>query len=273
MRGGLARTLVRFGVYVMVAISIAPVLWALSTSFKTSNEFYANPPSLFPPHPTSSHYSVLFGSYGVGRYLAHTAIIASANTLLILALAVPSAYTVARYRLGQRAFLSWILLQRILPPILSLIPLFLVYRQLGLLDTYSGMIVAYGAFNLPLAVWMLVGFFRDFPQDIQDQAMVDGCTELWAVLRIVLPLLAPALVALSLFLFVFAWNEFLYAAILSGSRTSPLMILFYNLLQSPAGTLFGEAASSVLIGAVPAYIMALFFQRYIIRGLAAGGIK
>src|SRR5207249_1356538 len=124
-----------------------------------------------------------------------------------LLLAIPAAYAVARYRVGGRLYPVWVLIQRMLPPVAVLIPLFLVYRQFRLVDTFPGLILAYGVFNLPLAVWMLIGFFEEFPRDLQDQAMVDGCSELAAVARIVLPILAPALVAVALFLFIFAWNE------------------------------------------------------------------
>lgn len=256
-----------------VGFSLLPIVWVLSTSVKLPKDFYASPPVWIPPHPSPAHFAALFSDYNAGEYYRNTLIIALGNTLLMLLIAVPAAYAVARHRAGGSVLPFWMLVQRLLPPVAVLIPLFLVFQRMHLVDTYGGLILAYGAFNLPVAVWMLVGFFREFPLDLQDAAMVDGCTELGAVRRVVLPLLAPAIVIVALFLFTFAWNELLFALMLSGTFTKPIMLLFISLLQSPTGLLFGEAAGAVTISIIPAYILALFFQRYLVRGLTQGALK
>lgn len=256
-----------------VAFSLLPIVWVLSTSVKLPKDFYASPPVWIPPQPSLAHFAALFSDYNAGDYYRNTVLVALGNTLLMLVIAVPAAYSVARYRAGGAALPFWMLVQRMLPPVTVLIPLFLVFQQMRLIDTYGGLILAYGAFNLPVAVWMLIGFFRDFPPDLQDAAMVDGCTELGAVRRILLPLLAPAIVVVALFLFTFAWNELLFPLMLSGTSTKPIMLLFISLLQSPTGLLFGEAAGAVAISIIPAYMLALFFQRYLVRGLTQGALK
>jgi multiple sugar transport system permease protein len=272
-RARVGPVLVRLFVYLAALVSIFPVLWVLSTSFKQPREYYANPPVLVPREPTGAHYASLFADYGAGQYYRNTVIIAVGNTLLMLLVATPAAYGVARYRVGGRWFPLWVLAQRMLPPVAVLIPLFLLFRQARLIDTFPGLILAYAVFNLPLAVWMLIGFFQEFPRELQDQAMVDGCSELGAVIRVVLPVLAPALVAVALFLFVYAWNELMYAIILARSETKPIMILFINLLRSPTGILFGEASGAAVLGAIPACVLTLAFQRYLIRGLLTGALR
>jgi multiple sugar transport system permease protein len=267
------RALVRLFVYLAVLVSVFPILWVLSTSLKLPRDYYTSPPILVPREITLSHYTGLFTDYGAGLYYRNTLVIAIGNTVLVLVVAAPAAYGVARYRVGGRFFPLFVLGQRMLPPVVVLIPLFLLFRQAHLVDTFSGLILAYTVFNLPLAVWMLIGFFEDFPWELQDQAMVDGCSELGAVVRVVLPVLAPAMVAAGFFLFVYAWNELMYAIVLSRSETKPIMILFINLLRSPTGEFFGEAAGAVVLGVIPAYVLTLAFQRYLVRGLVTGAIK
>jgi multiple sugar transport system permease protein len=267
------RGLARGFVYLAVLISVFPILWVLSTSFKLPREYYTSPPVLVPTEVTTSHYAGLFADYGAWQYYRNTLVIAFGNTLLVLLIAAPAAYGVARYRVGGRYFPVMVLGQRMLPPVVVLIPLFLLFRQAHLIDTFPGLILAYSVFNLPLAVWMLIGFFEEFPWELQDQAMVDGCSELGALARVVLPVLAPAVVAAGFFLFVYAWNELMYAIVLSRSETKPIMILFINLLRSPTGEFFGEAAGAVVLGVIPADVLTLAFQRYLIRGLVSGAIK
>lgn len=256
-----------------VGFSLLPIAWVLSTSVKLPRDFYASPPMWIPPHPTFAHYTALFSDYNAGEYYRNTLIVALGNTFLMLVIGIPAAYAVARYRVGGVALPFWMLVQRMLPPVAGLIPLFLIFQRLRFIDTYGGLILAYGAFNLPVAVWMLIGFFREFPEDLQDAAMVDGCSELGAIRRILLPLLAPAIAVVALFLFTFAWNELLFPLILSGTSTKPIMLLFVSLLQSPTGLLFGEAAGAVAISIIPAYSLALFFQRYLVRGLTQGALR
>ncbi len=268
-----ARAGARAFVYLAVLAALFPVLWVLTTSIKLPRDYYASPPVVVPREVTAGHYAALFADYGAGPYYRNTLILATGNTLLVILVAGPAAYAVARYRVGGRLLPLWVLAQRMLPPVVVLIPLFLVYRELRLIDTFRGLILAYSVFNLPLAIWMLIGFFQEFPRDLQDQAMVDGCSELGAVARVVLPVLAPAFVAVALFLFVYAWNELMYPIVLARADTKPIMILFINLLRSPTGILFGEAAGAVVLGMVPAYVLTFAFQRYLVRGLTAGALK
>ena len=160
-----------------------------------------------------------------------------------------------------------------LPPVAAIIPLFLLYVKFGLIDTYTGIILSHTIFNIPFAVWILIGFFADFPREIQDQAMVDGCSEFGTIWRIILPVIIPGVLVVTLFTFVFSWNEVMFSLTFGRTETRTITKLFQSLLQSPTGIFFGPAAASVILGVIPAYTLTLFFQRYLVRGLSLGSVK
>lgn len=263
----------RATVAIALVVAIGPIAWALLTSLKQPSDYFTSPPVIVPDPPTLEHYVKLFRDFAALDFIKNSFVIAGGNTLFVMLLAIPAAHVRARYGIGKQWFSGWLLIQRLIPGILILIPLYVVFAALGLLNTYHGLILAYTVFTLPLAVWMLGSFFEAFPRELHDQAQVDGCTEFQSITRIVLPILAPGVTAVAFLVFVSAWNELLYAVVLAGSDTRPLMVFFINLLRSPSGELYGEAASAVLIGTIPAYILALSFQRYLVRGIASGAVK
>ncbi|MBI2115233.1 MAG: carbohydrate ABC transporter permease, partial [candidate division NC10 bacterium] len=257
----------------VTGLSLLPTLWILSTSLKTPGEYFTFPPIWFPRRPTLEHYRLLFGEYEGLQYLRNSLIISGGNTLLVLALSIPAAYALARYRVGGRALAFWILSQRMLPPIALVIPLFLLYAKLSLLDTFPGLILAYTIFNIPLAVWLLIGFFQDFPHDIQDQAMVDGCSELGSVTRVILPVIAPGVMVVALLTFTLCWNDLLLALTLTRSSTRTIMVFFTSALYAPTDVQYGSASASIVLGVIPAFVLTLCGQRYLVRGLSMGGVK
>lgn len=257
----------------VTGLSLLPTLWILSTSLKTPGEYFTFPPIWFPRRPTLEHYRLLFGEYEGLQYLRNSLIISGGNTLLVLALSIPAAYALARYRVGGRALAFWILSQRMLPPIALVIPLFLLYAKLSLLDTFPGLILAYTIFNIPLAVWLLIGFFQDFPRDIQDQAMVDGCSELGSVTRVILPVIAPGVMVVALLTFTLCWNDLLLALTLTRSSTRTIMVFFTSALYAPTDVQYGSASASIVLGVIPAFALTLCGQRYLVRGLSMGGVK
>jgi multiple sugar transport system permease protein len=273
LRRQLGLGLIYVGLAFAVFLSLMPIFWVVSTSFKLPRDFYSSPPVLIPTAPTIKHYTSIFVDYKAMDYYKNTFIIAFGNMFLILAVAVPAAYAVARYRVGGGILSFWILSQRMVPPVTLLIPLFLLFATYRLMDTFPGLILSYSALNLPLAIWMLIGFFEDFPQELQDQAMVDGCSEVQAIFRVVLPIIAPGIVVVALFIFVFSWNQLMFPLILSRVNTKPIMLLFVNMLRSPMGLMFGESCACVVLGIIPALILALFFQRYLVKGLSMGAFK
>lgn len=257
----------------IVAFFLFPTLWVVVTSFKVPVEYFAIPPRWIPDAPTLMHYRKMFVDYDVADAILNSVIISLANTIVTLLLAVPLAYAVARYRVGGGFMPGWIIGQRMLPPVAIVIPFFLTFRRLGLINTYQGMVIAYALFFVPFAAWILLGFFEDFPKEIQDAAMVDGSSEIGALFRIVLPLLAGGIFVVALLVFVFTWNDLLIALVLTRQETRTLMVFFTAALVSPTQEDFGVAAGAVTIGMVPAYLFALFGQRYLVRGLTMGGLK
>lgn len=257
----------------VVAFFLFPTVWIVVTSLKQPVEYFSLPPRWIPEAPTLAHYEKMFVDYNVAGAIWNTIIISLANTLFTLLFAVPLAYAVARYRVGGGFLPGWIISQRMLPAVAIVLPFFLLFRQLQLINTYHGMMIAYALFFIPFAAWLLLGFFEDFPKDIQDAAMVDGASEVGALLRIVLPLMAGGIFVVALLVFIFTWNDLLIALVLTRQETRTLMVFFTAALVSPTQEDFGVAAGAIVIGIIPAYLFALFGQRYLVRGLTMGGLK
>lgn len=258
---------------VAVVWALFPIAWMLSTSVKLPVEHFNIPPVWIPKQPTLQHYVALFTDLDGAHFFKNSAIIAVGTTIITLLLAIPTAYAIARHKVGGKFFPFWILTQRMLPPVAAVIPLFLLFVRLKFIDTYQGMILAYLIFNIPFAVWLLMGFFADFPREIQEQAMVDGCSELESLWRVIIPVITPGIVVVAIFVFVFSWNELMFAITFTRRNTETVMKLFQSLLQSPTSMSYGAAAAAVVLGVIPAYVLTLFFQRYLVRGLTMGGIK
>jgi len=197
-----------------VAFALFPIVWTLSTSFKVTGEYYTLPAVWIPKHPTFSHYQYIISTAGLS-YLKNSLIISFLNMILVLVVSIPTAYAIARFKIGGENFSFWILSQRMLPPIASIIPLFLLFKQFKLIDTYPSLILTYCTFNIAFSVWLLMGFFEEFPREIEEAAMVDGCSRLKAIIWVVLPIIAPGIVVTALFCFIFCWNEFIFALILT----------------------------------------------------------
>ncbi len=183
-----------------------------------------------------------------------------------------AAYAIARFQVGKKNLAFWILSIRMFPPIATILPLFVIFRFAGLVDSYAGLILSYSVFNLPFAIWMLKGFIEDLPREIEEAAKVDGASRFQIFRNIVLPLVAPGLVVVALFTFIFAWNDFAYAVIFSGSNVTPLPVV---IAQFAGGheILWGQISAAAIIAIVPALLLGTFLQKYLTRGLTMGAIK
>lgn len=258
-----------------VAIAVFPFYWVATTSFKFSRDHFSKPPVYLPTDFTLSHYERLFSSSDVNAlpFLKNSFAISTFNMIFVVALSVPAAYALARYRIGGTRIRFAMLTGRMLPPVIVVIPLFLIYRELNLNDSYLGLVLAYTIFNGPLAVWLLMAFFEDFPTEIIDASMVDGSTEFQALIRVVIPLMAPSIVVVALFCFLTGWNDLIFVLTLGGRDTQTLNMLMVNLLNAPSNESFGPAAATVVLGIIPPFALTLFLQRYLVAGLAMGGVK
>ena len=253
-----------------------PVLWMFITSFKEQAEFFSYPPVFFPKQIDLRNYIGAMVPPPDGRgglkSVGDSLIVASATTLISLLTGSLAAYSLARYRTGGDNLSFWILSTRMFPPVASALPLFFIFQRLKMLDTYPVLIVANTIFNLSFVIWMLKGFFEDLPVELEEAALIDGCSPFGAFTRVALPLIAPGLVATALFSFIFTWNEFMFALLLTRRNVRTLTVLVQSLVGGHE-ILWGQIAASGMISIVPCVALALLLQRYLVRGLTLGAVK
>lgn len=257
---------------VLIVLILLPYLWLVVSSFKTRVDMFAIPPKwVF--KPTFDNYRVAFIDKGFLQNLYHSIIVASGATAVALCLGVPSAYSFSRYRMrGDRILFLYLLATRMLPAIVLVLPMFIVFAQNGLVNTYRGIIIAHVTFDLPFVVWMMKGFFDGLPRDITEAAVVDGASEFGAFWRVALPLTLGGMAATSIFCVINSWNEFLFALILTGRNTATLPVVIPGLL-TPWGTDWGQIAAVGTVTTVPVLIFAFAVQKYLIRGLTGGAVR
>jgi multiple sugar transport system permease protein len=264
-------------------ICLFPFYWLFTTSFKQPLHVSRGP--VYIPYvdytPTTEHWEYLFDEAfeTFARHFRNSLIAASGSTVLAVVIGAMGGYGLARYSyywrgLGWRnnniAF--WIISQRFLPPALFVVPFLLLYSRLNLVDTHFGLILAYTMFNIPFAVWIMRDFFMSLPTDLEESALVDGATPWQAFMRIVLPLSTPGLVSVAIFSFVFSWNEYLYALMLTNfdAITLPVLIAGQN---NTRGIQWWFISALTLAAVTPVILIGLFLERYIAKGLTAGAIK
>lgn len=261
------------GLAAAVAWSLAPFAWQFLTSLKPIAELETLPP-LLPYAPTLEHYRAILSEQPFERMMLNSLLAAGGATLLALGLGSLAGFALAKLRPpGRAATLALVVALSMLPPIATVSPLFLIANAAGLHDTLLALVLVYAGFSLPLAVWLMTQFFRGVPDEIYIAARVDGCSALGAFVRVMLPLAVPGLVATGLLVFIFAWNEFLFALTLTSSiasRTVPVGIaLFPGIHEVP----WGEIAAGSVVVTAPVVVLAIVFQRRVLEGLTAGAVK
>ena len=267
--GGLA---LRYVLAVLAtAIFLFPIYWLFMISFKTPDEIYAHPPAWLPETLQFANYAVLFKDGDVVT-IWNSLVIASVSTVAAMIVGSMCAYSIARFRTGGDLFSVWLLSNRMVPPIVIVFPVFLLYVRAGLVDTYAGLILLYTAFNLPYVVWMMRGYFQDIPLELEESALVDGCTRWQVFVRVVWPMARSGLFATAVFTFVFAWNEFLFALVLTRNAvtTFPVQVTHYFGGQS---NFWAKIAAMSVLGTVPIFIAVTIMQRYLVRGMSLGAVK
>jgi multiple sugar transport system permease protein len=268
------KTLWAVGNTIVIFVALIPVLWIASLSFKDPSTISSG--TFFPRRWTLENYRGIFDTSLFTRALVNSIGIALIATLLAVILGSMAAYAVARLRFpGKGLLVGAALLIAVFPPISLVSPLFNLWRQLGLFDTWPGLIIPYLTFSLPLAIYTLSAFFREIPWSLERAAKVDGATPFQAFVRVIAPLAAPGMVTTAILVFIFCWNDFLFAISLtstSNSRTVPAAIAFFSgasQFQTPVGSI---AAAGVVI-TIPIILFVFFFQRRIVAGLTSGAVK
>jgi multiple sugar transport system permease protein len=252
---------------------LLPFLWFVLTSWKTPAQLTAIPPDLIPSFHWDFYRSAL-EEHDLIRYMANSAIIAGSATFLTIVIGSLAAYAAARFHLGwTRSYLFLLLAVSMFPQIAIAGPVWSILDYLGWLNTYHGLVAAYIALSLPLAIWILATFFREVPREIEEAALMDGCNRLQALYRVILPLAAPGILTAALLVFIQAWNEFFFALIIltdPNLQTLPVGIaLFPGEYTMP----WGEIAAASTLATLPLIVLTLLFQRGIVRGLSAGAVK
>ena len=197
---------------------------------------------------------------------------ASVTTVASVLIGSLAAYSLSRFKTGGDNFSFWILSTRMFPPVAAALPLFLIFKQIKLLDTHLALIIANTVFTLPFVVWLLKGFFDELPLELEEAALIDGCSHWGAFTRVALPLVTPGLVATALFSFIFAWNEFMFALLLTRRNVRTLTIIVPSLVGGHE-ILWGEIAAIGMVAIIPGILLALLLQRYLVRGLTMGAVK
>jgi multiple sugar transport system permease protein len=262
------------GIAAALIFFLFPFVWILTTSLKGNEDYFTFPPVWIPTEPSLVHYYRLFTHGNGWLYFKNSLVISTLSMACALIFSVPTAYSIARFRFGGSLFANFLLLLRTMPAIALVIPIYVLYSKLGLTNNYFGLILLYTVFYIPFAVWLMIGFIRDVPKEIEEAALIDGCSRLQALLRVVLPVIVPGLAVVALFAFITTWNEFLFAVILTGAETKTTMVLVASYTTgSPTDTFFGEASASVVLGILPAFLVAFALQRYLVKGLALGAVK
>jgi len=255
----------------VAAIFLVPVAWIASLSIRQPADVLSQ--RLLAPPTLDNYRAVLTDDAAFTAGLANSAVVALGSTALALACGVPAAHALARMRFrGRRGFWQFVLSTRMAPPAALVIPMYVLYFRLGLLDTRFGLVLLYGAMNTSLVVWMLRGFFEEVPVELEEAALVDGTSRIGAFFRITLPLAAPGVGATAVLALVASWNEFLFATLLAGgeSRTAPAAIAQYVTFRA---VVWGKLAAASLLTALPIVILVLLVQRHLVRGLTGGAVR
>ena len=264
-------------VFVLITVIIFgfvlfPPIVLFLTSIKTELDALSFPPKwIF--QPTLQNYVDIFKTSPFFRFLLNSIIVASTNTALCLGLGSLTAYGLARFKFrGSENLSFWILSIRMMPPVAAIIPIYIIMKKVRLLDTPWALIIIYLTFNLPFVVWMMKGFFEDIPRAIEESALIDGCSEFAVFRKIALPLVAPGLAATAILIYIFSWNEFLFALILTGTRAVTLPVGIIGFMKE-TGINWGYMTAGGILALIPVIIFTILVQRHLVKGLTLGALK
>jgi multiple sugar transport system permease protein len=255
----------------LTIIFIFPVYWLFIISFKTPDEIFAFPPVWYPESIQFANYGVLFKD-GDAVTVWNSLVLAGVSTVIAMVLGTICAYSLVRFKTGGENLAVWIISQRMMPPIAIAFPVFLLYVFFGWVDSYHGLIILYTAFSLPYVIWMMRGYIEDLPVELEESALVDGCTR-WEVLwKLVFPMVRSGLFATAVFTFVFAWNDFLFALVLTRTEviTYTVQVTHYFGGQS---NFWAKIAAMSVLGTIPVFFTVATLQRYLVRGISMGAVK
>ena len=262
------------GFYALVILVMLPTAfvfyWMITLSLKPQVEAAAFPPSFFYFTVTFKGYVEVFAKHPFLLYTWNSLVVAFGTTLLGLIVGLPAAYSIAQWK--QQKLALTILVARIIPGISYLIPWYILFRNLRMVDTYTALILTHLVVGLPITIWVMIGFFEDIPPDLREAALIDGCTDYGAFWRVAIPLVKPGVVATAILAFIFSWNNFLFSVILAGRNTRTLPIAVFNMIGYEEIN-WGPLAAAATLITLPVIILTLIIQRHIVTGLTFGAVK
>ncbi|HEY8370335.1 MAG TPA: carbohydrate ABC transporter permease [Thermodesulfobacteriota bacterium] len=256
-----------------VVFCLVPILWALVTSLKVESDVVAYPPRWWPDPVTLESYRLVFQS-NMPRYYLNSLVVALLTLAVTLAAGSLGGYAAARFDFrGKKLVLFLLLMTIMIPGIVVLVPLYLMANQVGLQDTYLGLVLVYAGWQVPTAIWLMRGFFESIPRDLEEAALIDGCTPFQAFVRVILPLTRPGLAAASMVVFIWVWNEFIIALTLTSSDQMRLVPVGLYLYVSSFGVEWGPLMAAVCVALLPVIGLFVVLQRQFVEGLTSGGTK
>jgi multiple sugar transport system permease protein len=263
------------GVLVLMLLWTAiPFYWMVATSLKLDKEIYGFEATLIPEQPTLANYATVFRETPYMLFLRNSVVVAVGSTVLSMIIACLGAYAIARLNFPGRAMLArGLVFTYLVPTSLLFIPMFAMMSALRLTDSLYGLTIAYLGFDVPFCTWLLMGYFRSVPVELEEAARVDGCNRISALLRVVLPMSLPALVVVTFFSFTHAWNEFLYAHVFTSTTAARTVTTGLVHFMSQDVFFWGPLMASTVMSALPPVLMFLVFQRWVVKGLTLGGVK
>ena len=274
MRDTLASKIVTYGLLTVFVIMVAvPLFWMLTTAIKTNKELYEDF-SYVPQRPTLENFVRVIVREKLLTNIRNSFTVALTTTLITVVVSSLAAFSIVRYRYPGREWIGrLILFKYLLPSAMLFVPLYVIVTALGLGNTQQGLILTYLTFTIPFCTWMLMGYFRGMPVELEEQAMVDGCTKIGAMLRILLPLSAPGLVASAIFSFTLAWNEFLLALVITMDQSTMTVPIKLSMMVVGDQYIWGQLMAGAVLASIPVGILYFIGQRFVVQGLAAGAVK
>lgn len=271
----LSKTAIHGLIILYIIFLLFPLLWVVASSLKSTQEIYSGSPTILPHQISFDHYLSVINGQQIFRSMWNSLIVGAISAILVIILAVPSAYSMVRYKsMINNAILGWILVSQIFPVILVMIPLYVLLRYIGLTDTLTGLTLIYVVWSLPFVLWMMHGYVKSIPLELEEAAVMDGATRAQVIIKILMPLLLPAIGASALFAFVSAWNEFFFALVLMKSpvlSTLQVELARYTGMEGQART--GPLAAASVIATIPSIVLFIFMRKWFTAGLVSGALK
>lgn len=263
-----------FTAIVVSIVMLAPFAWMLSTSLKLPEEVHSRSPVWIPKKPTLTNYAHVWNETMFSRWFTNSLIVALLTTFFSMALSITAAYAISRLRFkGRKVYSIWLLYTQMIPHVFLLLPLFLIIRSLGLINTYTALVITNATFSLPFCVWMLKGYFDTIPLDLEEAARIDGCSHIGAMWRIILPLSAPGIAAVGLYSFIVSWQEYMFSLTFARSSTMRTLPVGISLMLGDTRVLWGRLMAASVLVTIPVAIAFIYLQKHLVQGLTSGAVK